>query len=35
LMRMNGMSGSRLIPGQVIIVKTASRSTHKRAKVAN
>jgi membrane-bound lytic murein transglycosylase D len=35
LMRMNGMSGSRLIPGQVIIVKTASRSTHKKAKVAN
>ena len=35
LMRMNGMSGSRLIPGQVIIVKTASRSTHRKAKVAN
>jgi len=35
LMRMNGMSGSRLIPGQVIIVKTASRSTHGKAKVAN
>ncbi|MBK5186684.1 MAG: transglycosylase SLT domain-containing protein [Gemmatimonadaceae bacterium] len=30
LMRMNGMSGSRLIPGQVLIVKTGSRSHRKK-----
>jgi membrane-bound lytic murein transglycosylase D len=35
LMRLNGMSGSRLIPGQVIIVKTAPRSQKsKKRKVA-
>lgn len=35
LMRMNGMSGSRLIPGQVLIVKTGSRRAHKKTKAAN
>ncbi len=37
LMRLNGMSGSRLIPGQVLIVKSAPRSrrTHKKSKAAN
>jgi membrane-bound lytic murein transglycosylase D len=35
LMRMNGMSGSRLVPGQVLIVKTAPRSSHKKTKAAN
>jgi membrane-bound lytic murein transglycosylase D len=35
LMRLNGMSGSRLIPGQVLIVKTAPRSSHKKTKAAN
>jgi LysM repeat protein len=43
LMRLNGMSGSRLIPGQVLIVKTGrrsrsthnSRSTHKKSKAAD
>jgi membrane-bound lytic murein transglycosylase D len=36
LMRLNGMSGSRLIPGQVLIVKTGqhSASTHKKRKAA-
>jgi membrane-bound lytic murein transglycosylase D len=35
LMRLNGMSGSRLIPGQVLIVKTGQRrSTHKKSKAA-
>jgi membrane-bound lytic murein transglycosylase D len=34
LMRLNGMSGSRLIPGQVLIVKTAPRSSHKKTKAA-
>ena len=32
LMRLNGMSGSRLIPGQVLIVKTGSRSRTARVK---
>jgi len=35
LMRMNGMSGSRLIPGQVIIVKTAPRSSKRKSKASN
>jgi membrane-bound lytic murein transglycosylase D len=36
LMRLNGMSGSRLIPGQVLIVKTSSRAHRaKRHKKAN
>jgi membrane-bound lytic murein transglycosylase D len=37
LMRLNGMSGSRLIPGQVLIVKTGhrSRSAHRKSKAAN
>jgi LysM repeat protein len=32
LMRLNGMSNSRLIPGQVLLVKTAPRSGKKKAK---
>ncbi|MDQ2767583.1 MAG: transglycosylase SLT domain-containing protein [Gemmatimonadota bacterium] len=37
LMRLNGMSGSRLIPGQVLLVKTAPRahSTKRKSKAAN
>jgi membrane-bound lytic murein transglycosylase D len=37
IMRLNGMSGSRLIPGQVLVVKTGgrARTTHKRSKAAN
>jgi len=35
LMRLNGMSGSRLIPGQVLIVKTGTRSKHRKSKAAN
>ena len=35
LMRLNGMSGSRLIPGQVLIVKTGTRSKHGKSKAAN
>ncbi|MEP7064877.1 MAG: transglycosylase SLT domain-containing protein [Gemmatimonadota bacterium] len=37
IMRLNGMSGSRLIPGQVLIVKTGGRSrgTHKGSKAGN
>lgn len=35
LMRLNGMSGSRLIPGQVIIVKTAPRSSKRKSKASN
>jgi membrane-bound lytic murein transglycosylase D len=35
LMRLNGMSGSRLIPGQVLIVKTGTRTKHRKSKAAN
>jgi peptidoglycan lytic transglycosylase D len=37
LMRLNGMSGSRLIPGQVLIVKTRtrSRSPHRKSKAGS
>jgi membrane-bound lytic murein transglycosylase D len=35
LMRLNGMSGSRLIPGQVIIVKTAPRISKRKSKASN
>ena len=37
LMRLNGMSGSRLIPGQVLIVKTRhrARSAHRKSKAAS
>jgi membrane-bound lytic murein transglycosylase D len=37
IMRLNGMSGNRLIPGQVLIVKTGprARSSRKRNKAAN
>lgn len=35
LMRLNGMSGSRLIPGQVLIVKTAPRSSKKKSRASN
>ncbi len=35
LMRLNGMRGSRLIPGQVLVVKTGARSKHRKSKVAN
>jgi LysM repeat protein len=37
LMRLNGMSGSRLIPGQVLIVKTRSRSRspHRKSKAGS
>lgn len=36
LMRLNGMSGSRLIPGQVLIVKTSpKRSGKKKSKAGN
>ncbi len=37
LMRLNGMSGSRLIPGQVLIVKTRHRSSkpHRKSKAAS
>ena len=35
LMRMNGMSGSRLIPGQLLIVKTRPRSSRKKTKSGN
>jgi LysM repeat protein len=37
LMRLNGMSGSRLIPGQVLIVKTGQRAgaTRKKSKAGN
>lgn len=34
LMRLNGMSGSRLIPGQVLIVKTGGRSSKSSKKKA-
>ena len=34
LMRLNGMSGSRLIPGQVLIVKTGARTKSKKRKTA-
>ncbi|MEP7088016.1 MAG: transglycosylase SLT domain-containing protein [Gemmatimonadota bacterium] len=35
LMRLNGMSGSRLVPGQVLLVKTAPRRAKKKSKAAN
>jgi len=37
LMRLNGMSGTRLIPGQVLIVKTRShaRSPHRKSKAGS
>ena len=37
LMRLNGMSGSRLIPGQVLVVKTGKRSSssHRKSKAGN